>query len=140
MAGVTFGQQILFRNYSVNDGLCSNTVWNMAQDDQGYMWYGTKDGLNRYDGYNFKSFRYNKSIPSSLGNNFIHRILNVDKTHLWIATDQGIYILDLQKERFVQFNPTGNKVIFDLVKDKKDVYGSLQKTMASTSMISGLRA
>ncbi|HXH98851.1 MAG TPA: two-component regulator propeller domain-containing protein [Sphingobacteriaceae bacterium] len=119
LTGVSFGQQILFRNYSVNDGLCSNTVWNMAQDDQGYMWFGTKDGLNRYDGYNFKSFRYNKSVPSSLGSNFIHRILNVDKTHLWIATDQGVYILDLQKETFVQFKPIGNKVIFDLVKDKK---------------------
>ena len=35
-------QQILFRNYSVKDGLCSNTIWNIEQDEKGYMWFGTK--------------------------------------------------------------------------------------------------
>lgn len=51
---VAGGQQILFRNYDVQNGLSSNTVWNVLQDDQGFIWLGTKNGLNRFDGYCFK--------------------------------------------------------------------------------------
>src|SRR5690349_14529527 len=95
-----FCQQILFRNYSVNSGLCSNTVWSIAQDSQGYMWFGTKDGLNRFDGYNYKAYRYEPGQKSTLGSNFIHKITAADITHLWLATDQGVYIFDQEKEKF----------------------------------------
>ena len=117
--GVSFGQQILFRNYSVNDGLGSNTIWAISQDSEGYMWFGTKDGLNRFDGYNFKSFRYNKGNAKSLGSNFIHKILNFDKTHLWIATDLGVFILDMENETFTPIKALANKAVFDLMKDSK---------------------
>ncbi len=119
IASEAFSQQVLFRNYSVNDGLGSNTIWAISQDSQGYMWFGTKDGLNRFDGYNFKSFRYNKSIPTSLGSNFIHKILNVDDKTLWIATDRGIYILNMETETFTAFKGLGDQAVFDLIKDRK---------------------
>ena len=67
-------RQILFRHYTATDGLCSNTVWAVYQDKQGYMWFGTKDGLNRFDGYSFKSFRYDPGDPGSLGGNTIRAI------------------------------------------------------------------
>ncbi|MEJ7691481.1 two-component regulator propeller domain-containing protein, partial [Daejeonella sp.] len=119
IASIAFSQQILFRNYSVNDGLGSNTIWAISQDSEGYMWFGTKDGLNRFDGYNFKSFRYNKGNAKSLGSNFIHKILNFDKSHLWIATDLGVYILDMEKETFNPIKALANKAVFDLMKDSK---------------------
>lgn len=57
-------ERIHFRNYTVTDGLQSNTVWAISQDEQGYMWFGTKDGLSRFDGYQFKSFKFDKNYPS----------------------------------------------------------------------------
>lgn len=112
------GQQILFRNYAVGDGLPSSTVRAIAQDDQGYMWFGTKNGLSRFDGYQFKTFQFKKNDRASLGNNFIHCITRYDTTHLWIGTENGVYILDLEKEVFTHFEPAGGKTIFDILKDR----------------------
>src|SRR5690349_24500850 len=92
-------QQILFRNYTVADGLSSNTVRAIKQDDQGFMWFGTKNGVSRFDGYQFKLYQFKKDNPASLGNNFIHAIERADSTHLWIGTENGVYILDLETER-----------------------------------------
>ena len=112
------GQQILFRNYSVAEGLPSSTVRAIAQDDQGYMWFGTKNGLSRFDGYQFKNFQFKKSDTASIGNNFIHCITRFDSTHLWIGTENSIYILDLEKEQFSHFEPLKEKTIFDILRDK----------------------
>src|SRR5690606_13640183 len=89
-AGNLSAQQILFRNYSVEQGLCSNTVWCISQDNQGYMWFGTKNGLSRFDGYRFKSYQFNQQIPGSIGDNFIHDICEFDPKTFWIATEKGI--------------------------------------------------
>ncbi|MBO9202928.1 MULTISPECIES: hybrid sensor histidine kinase/response regulator transcription factor [Niastella] len=111
-------QQLLFRNYTVADGLSSNTVRAIKQDDQGFMWFGTKNGVSRFDGYQFKLYQFKKDNPASLGNNFIHAIEKADSTHLWIGTENGIYILDLQTERFEPLPELEGKVVFDLLKDK----------------------
>lgn len=110
-------QQIVFRNYSVADGLPSSTVRAIAQDHQGYLWFATKNGLSRFDGYQFKSFQHNAAIPNSIGNNFIHCITVFDSTHLWVGTENSFFILDLETEQFVQFEPLKGKTIFDIYKD-----------------------
>ena len=51
-----------FKNLSVQNGLSQNTVNTILQDKQGFMWFGTKDGLNRYDGLSFRKFKYNRQI------------------------------------------------------------------------------
>ncbi|MFD2888703.1 hybrid sensor histidine kinase/response regulator transcription factor [Chitinophaga cymbidii] len=112
------GQQILFRKYSVAEGLPSSTVRAIAQDDQGYMWFGTKNGLSRFDGYQFRNFQYKKNDTASIGNNFIHCITRFDSTHLWIGTENGIYIFDLEKEQFSYFELLKEKFIFDILRDK----------------------
>lgn len=109
-------QQILFRNYTVADGLCANTVWAISQDDQGYMWFGTKDGLNRFDGYQFKSYRFNKAKLHSPESNWIRDIFNYNADSCWIGTEKGIYILDLARETFHFFKPLGKRSVFDIVK------------------------
>ncbi len=114
-------QQIVFRNYSVADGMRSNTVWSIIQDDQGYMWFGTKNGLCRFDGYQFKSYQFDEGNKNSLGNNFIHSFLKFDDKTLWIGTESGISILNLKKEAFQDFVPLKNNVVFDIVKDKKGI-------------------
>ncbi|UPK72074.1 two-component regulator propeller domain-containing protein [Chitinophaga filiformis] len=115
------GQQIRFRNYSVAEGLPSSTVRAIAQDDQGYLWFGTKNGISRFDGYQFRNFQYKKNDSTSLGNNFIHCIARVDSIHLWIGTENGVYILDLEKEQFSHFGSTNEKSVFDIMRDKDGI-------------------
>ena len=68
----SFSQPYYFRHYQVENGLSNNAVICCLQDKEGFMWFGTKDGLNRFDGYSFKTFRNNPLDSSTIGNNFIH--------------------------------------------------------------------
>ncbi len=114
-----FAQKIFFRNYTVMNGLCANTIWDIEQDSQGFMWFGTKYGLNRFDGHEFKCYQFDKNNPKSIGNNFIRKIFKYDDDTFWIGTDDGIYIFDLKTEIFTLFSPIGKKFINDIFKDSK---------------------
>jgi signal transduction histidine kinase/ligand-binding sensor domain-containing protein/DNA-binding response OmpR family regulator len=114
----SFAQKIFFRHYTVTDGLCANTVWDIEQDAQGYMWFGTKYGLSRFDGYHFKSFQYQKDNPGSLGNNFIRKIFKYNARTFWIGTDEGIYTFDLETEKFTLFKPLNKLFINDIFRAK----------------------
>ncbi len=93
-----------FRHYKVEDGLSSNTIRAIIQDHNGFMWFGTEDGLNRFDGYNFKVFRNILGDSTSLGNNYVYSILQ-DKDHrLWIGTEEGVYVYSFDSEKFSFFN------------------------------------
>jgi signal transduction histidine kinase/ligand-binding sensor domain-containing protein/DNA-binding response OmpR family regulator len=70
------------------------------QDMKGFMWFGTKDGLNRYDGYNFRIFRNNPHNTQSIGNNFIRCIAEGGTNTLYIGTDAGLYIMNTIDESF----------------------------------------
>jgi len=101
-----YGQPYYFTHYQVENGLSNNAVLCSAQDQMGFMWFGTKDGLNRFDGYSFKVFHSDPDNPNGLGSNFI-RALFVDKTgRIWVGTDQGIYLFDPKSETFSLFHPT----------------------------------
>ncbi|NTD99273.1 response regulator [Agrobacterium tumefaciens] len=102
----------------MSDGLCANTIWDIEQDDQGYIWFGTKYGLSRFDGYDFKSFQFKKGIPGSLGNNFIRKIFKYDAKTFWIGTDEGIYIFNLETEKFSLFKPLQHYFINDVIHAK----------------------
>lgn len=86
-----------FRTLDIRSGLSHNTVTSILQDCQGFMWLGTKDGLNRFDGNNFRVF---KKESTSLGNNFITALLEDRKGHIYVGTDAGVYIYDPVKELF----------------------------------------
>ena len=113
-----YAQKIFFRHYTVTDGLCANTIWDIEQDEQGYMWFGTKYGLSRFDGYTFKSFQYQSGVTGTLGNNFIRKIFKYDAKTFWIGTDEGIYIFDLETEKFKLFKPLKHHFINDLIRSK----------------------
>lgn len=83
--------------------LPSNSVQRVFQDKEGYIWFGTLDGLCRYDGYSVRSFRSDMNNPFLLTNNDISCLTEDDDNHLWIGTKQGINILNkhnLQIEPF----------------------------------------
>lgn len=89
-----------FKKIQVDDGLSESAIYCIMQDMKGFMWFGTKDGLNRYDGYNFRIFRNNPHNTQSIGNNFIRCIAEGDTYTLYIGTDAGLYIMNTIDESF----------------------------------------
>src|SRR5690554_7882322 len=90
-----------FKHYNINNGLSQNSVHFIFQDSLGFMWFGTKDGLNRFDGSSFKTFRF--SPDGVLKDNIFYHILEDKEGNIWVTTDGGIYIYDPGKERFRHF-------------------------------------
>ncbi len=80
---------IYFHHITVVDGLSQSSVTCIAQDDKGFMWFGTQDGLNRYDGYNIKVFKNNPIDSTSLINNFIFSIYNDATGAMYVETQGG---------------------------------------------------
>ena len=115
-----------FNHLRVENGLTQNTVWCILQDKHGFIWFGTKDGLNRYDGYRFKTFRRDSRRPEvTLGNNFIRSLFEDKSGKIWVGTDAGLYIFDPNKEVFTRFKaktPNGTQItreVNDIKQDKK---------------------
>jgi len=105
------GLPLPFQNLSVEDGLPQNSVTAIVQDDQGFLWIGTQDGLAKYDGYEFKVFRNDRNNPRSLSHNFVWNISKDEEGILWITTlGNGMTRLDPKSEAFTQYlyAPDGN--------------------------------
>ncbi|WP_133259721.1 ligand-binding sensor domain-containing protein [Pseudochryseolinea flava] len=92
--------QNYLRNFQVEEGLSNNTVFCSAQDQQGFLWLGTTDGLNRFDGYSFKVFRHDPNDTLSLGDNFIRSLYIDNNNILYVGTRIGVYQYDAWRETF----------------------------------------
>ncbi|MBQ4018987.1 MAG: response regulator [Paludibacteraceae bacterium] len=92
-------EQYITRHYSIKDGLSQNTVMAILQDKQGYMWFGTWDGLNRFDGYTFKVYKaMNEGVEAHV-NNRVDFIYEDEAEQLWWATYDGHYYrLDAKRQ------------------------------------------
>jgi ligand-binding sensor domain-containing protein/two-component sensor histidine kinase len=89
---------------SIEQGLSQNTVRSIIQDKQGFLWFATEDGLNRYDGYRLKVYRHNQLDSNSISDNFIWILYENKKGELWIGTNNGgLNRFDKENERFVQY-------------------------------------
>ena len=91
-----------FKHFNINNGLSQNTVSSIFQDKEGYMWFGTKDGLNRFDGVSFKIFRL--SSENKLNDNVFRVIVQDKDDNIWLGTDDGVYIYNPQLESFKFFD------------------------------------
>ena len=80
-----------FKKYQVEDGLSHNTVWCAIQDSYGFIWLGTSDGLNRYDGRGNKVYRNVLNDKFSLENNFVEALIEKDQ-NIWVGTKLGILL------------------------------------------------
>ena len=94
----------LYRTYQTGDGLSHNSVWAVMQDRQGFLWFGTNDGLNRFDGLKFKVFRREDGDTLSIGNNFIHCLLESPEGHIYVGTKEGLYEYNPSTENFAHVN------------------------------------
>ena len=104
--GNLWAQQI--KHYNNNSGLSHNTVMCLFQDSKGFIWVGTKNGLNRFDGHDFKVYQRGDSI-NELRNSMIYCITEDKDKTLWIATDKGISLYDPFTETFSNFNKQTDK-------------------------------
>ncbi|MBG9378543.1 hypothetical protein I5907_20070 [Panacibacter sp. DH6] len=88
---------------TANNGLSQGMINGILEDKEGYMWFATKDGLNRYDGYRIKVFRQDPDDPYSLPDNYITSVSEDGKNNIWVTTlFHGIYIFNKQTERFIK--------------------------------------
>jgi ligand-binding sensor domain-containing protein/serine phosphatase RsbU (regulator of sigma subunit) len=83
--------RIKFNHLTIKNGLSQSSVTVIFQDKKGFMWFGTQDGLNRYDGYNFKIFRNDPADTTTLRENFIYSIYEDKEGILYIETQSGIF-------------------------------------------------
>ncbi|MFC4142861.1 two-component regulator propeller domain-containing protein [Pedobacter mendelii] len=94
--------QLQFSRLDLSNGLSNNQVTAIYKDIQGYMWFGTMAGLNRYDGYQFKVFKHNSRDSKTLSDDFINTISELPDAKLLIDTRAGLNIFDLEKQSFIQ--------------------------------------
>lgn len=102
-------QQIHFRHLTIDNGLSQNAVLTITQDSHGYMWFGTKDGLNRYDGYSFKIFQNDPGDTTTISSNFITATFADQKGRLWIGNLNGdLNIFNEASGTFTRVNELDN--------------------------------
>ena len=91
---------LVFHQLSIEDGLSEGTVRAIVEDKRGFMWFGTEDGLNRYDGYTFTVFKSNPADSFSITSNNTKCFYNAPNGDLWIGTRLGVNVYDHIGERF----------------------------------------
>jgi ligand-binding sensor domain-containing protein len=92
-------KRLASENIKLEKGLSQNWVYSILQDKYGYMWFGTWDGLNRYDGYNFVTY----NVDDGLSDHAIYTLLEDDEGTIWIGTDKGFNRFDRETRTFKQY-------------------------------------
>lgn len=114
------------RRLSVEDGLSQSAVSCITQDSIGYLWIGTRDGLNRYDGKSFRVYRNISNDTSSLASNIIVDITTDSQNQMWVATERALNLYDPAKDIFQKYElPTtainGLFTITDIIADDENI-------------------
>ncbi len=100
-----FTDDYIFKQHTVTDGLSQSTVFATIQDSRGYMWFGTINGLNRYDGYEFKVYDNNPTDSTSISDNFISALFEDDENYIWVGTINGyLNKFNRKTETFTRYN------------------------------------
>jgi ligand-binding sensor domain-containing protein/signal transduction histidine kinase len=99
----TVVRDLKFTHLTTNDGLSQGYVVAILQDRRGFMWFATRDGLNRYDGNAFVVYKNNPNDPDSLSSNFIQDLMEDGHGYLWIATNTGVNKFDPLTERCTRY-------------------------------------
>lgn len=94
---------IQFDRFSTEQGLSNPLIRCIAQDKLGYMWIGTNNGLNRFDGYSFTSYFHDPADPGSLSDNNIWVVISDQNGDLWLGTSAGLDLYDKQRDKFFHF-------------------------------------
>lgn len=115
-----------FEPLTINDGLSQGMVNCILQDKFGFMWFATRDGLNRYDGHRFVVYQHDPSDSTSLSDNFVQTIFEDSKGRLWIGTSsKGVELFDRENDNFIHLrdllnnsSPLANDYVMQIREDK----------------------
>lgn len=110
--GFSQERHIRFEHIGTDNGLSQSNVICILQDRRGFMWFGTRDGLNKYNGYAFTVYKNDANDSHSISNNFIRAIIESKNGDIWVATMGGVCRYNREKDQFTRFKH-----------DPKDNYG-----------------
>jgi len=99
-----YSQDYLVKFLDISQGLSNNSVTSIYQDKTGYIWFGSNDGLNRYDGYEFKTFRNKINDTNTISANFVFCIDGDKKGNVWVGTANGGSVIDPQTGNITQLS------------------------------------
>ncbi|MTH16058.1 hybrid sensor histidine kinase/response regulator transcription factor [Flavobacterium sp. LC2016-01] len=125
---LSFAQDNPVKFLDISDGLSNNSVTTIFQDSDGYLWFGTYDGLNRYDGYNFKVFRNRINDKKSLSFNAVYNIEGDSQKNIWVGGANGISIYNKSTAAFhpaEYFSSNKKKILNDIIHQMRSVSGNL---------------
>jgi len=124
-----YGQQerLQFKHLTTEDGLSQSTIACILQDSKGFMWFGTQDGLNKYDGYNFTIFQHDPDNPASIMGSFVFEIFEDSNGNLWIGTESGLNLFNRADNVFIHYqhdendpNSLGGTEVRTICEDSRD--------------------
>ncbi|WP_448701268.1 two-component regulator propeller domain-containing protein [Mucilaginibacter sp. AW1-3] len=124
-AGNSYAQaQLMFKNINVDNGLSQNTVMSVLQDNKGYIWVGTFDGLSRFNGLEFKVFKNDPNVAGTISNNKINKLFKDKEGNIWAGTIDGLNLYNPDKESFTCFKTADSNTsytVLDLAQDETGV-------------------
>ena len=97
-------ENLRFERFTLRNGLASDWVLSITQDQKGYIWIGTAAGLSRYDGYDFTTFRNIPSDPHSLSNNRANVVFTDKEGNIWVGTQNGLSLYNELKDEFTNYH------------------------------------
>jgi len=100
-----------FKRLTTKSGLSQSNVTSIAKDEKGFLWFATRDGLNRYDGYQFKTYQYDREDKTSLSSSYVSVVYVDWRGRIWVGTSSGLDLYDPTSDSFKHYRP-----------DKTDTY------------------
>jgi signal transduction histidine kinase/ligand-binding sensor domain-containing protein/DNA-binding response OmpR family regulator len=91
-----------FDHLTTEDGLSNSSIHCILQDRDGFMWFGTGNGLNRYDGYSFKIYKHLAGDTTTLTDNIVNSLYEDRQERLWVGTDFGLHLYDRARDQFIR--------------------------------------
>ena len=111
--GTAQNESLHFDHIGIEEGLLNEKITTMWQDSKGFMWFGTLDGLFKYDAYSFTKYQFDPSDSNSLSDNFIYTIFEDKYDTIWVSTGEGLCKFDRVTEKFSRYKPLPNAKFFD---------------------------
>lgn len=105
-------EHVNFKHITIENGLSQSNAQTIYQDSQGYVWIGTNEGLNRYNGFEMKVYKADKNKKNTIVNNYILSIQEDNDNNLWVGTNKGISKINLETEEITNFEKDENGNIF----------------------------
>jgi len=114
-------KQLKFRHITIDNGLSANRVLSICQDNFGYIWVATLNGLNKYNGIDFKVYHHQRHVPNSLPSNFVYKVYCDSYGKVWIGTRNGLCYYDESLDGFTETKAGDtkiNQIVYDIKEDR----------------------